>query len=217
MLARTTLICKQACVSSCWENSKYISICVKVDEIQCLCEDAEFQSVLILAMPPFSISRALLMDSRWFSNVFTLNARLLNLAPPSTKPSLLALMLGWIPSMHRLLLSVTKVYESAEARSAAMHQAMSLHLLFTLWLVVLLAGRYTSVPVRHAALVTFFRTRMTCRRHYQWSFPHLQPVPKSISQQPGLLRMAGQNTLQCAEKVIRYENLNANHQVLLGI
>ena len=45
MLARTPLICQQGCVSKCWDNSKYVSSCVKANETQCLCEDAEFQSV----------------------------------------------------------------------------------------------------------------------------------------------------------------------------
>ena len=42
---RTPLICMQDCVSTCWDNSKYISTCVKVNETQCLCEDADFQGV----------------------------------------------------------------------------------------------------------------------------------------------------------------------------
>ena len=41
----TPLICMQDCVSKCWDNSKYVSTCVKVNETQCLCEDADFQSV----------------------------------------------------------------------------------------------------------------------------------------------------------------------------
>ncbi|CAD6592940.1 MAG: hypothetical protein ASARMPRED_006854 [Alectoria sarmentosa] len=35
------------CVSKCWDNSKYVSTCVKANETQCLCEDAEFQSVVL--------------------------------------------------------------------------------------------------------------------------------------------------------------------------
>lgn len=42
---RTPLICMQDCVSKCWDNSKYVSTCVQVNETQCLCEDADFQSV----------------------------------------------------------------------------------------------------------------------------------------------------------------------------
>lgn len=35
------------CVSKCWDNSKYVSTCSKDNETQCLCEDAEFQSVVL--------------------------------------------------------------------------------------------------------------------------------------------------------------------------
>ena len=42
---KTLLICMQDCVSKCWDNSKYVSACLKVNETQCLCEDADFQSV----------------------------------------------------------------------------------------------------------------------------------------------------------------------------
>lgn len=35
------------CVSKCWENSKYVSTCVQANETQCLCEDAEFQSMVL--------------------------------------------------------------------------------------------------------------------------------------------------------------------------
>lgn len=41
------LICDQGCVSKCWDNSKYVSTCVKANETQCLCEDADFQSVVL--------------------------------------------------------------------------------------------------------------------------------------------------------------------------
>lgn len=47
VLARTTLIRELGCASKCWDNSKYVSTCVQANEIQCLCEDAEFQSVCL--------------------------------------------------------------------------------------------------------------------------------------------------------------------------
>ena len=34
-------------MSKCWDNSIYVSTCVKANETQCLCEDSEFQSVRI--------------------------------------------------------------------------------------------------------------------------------------------------------------------------
>lgn len=36
-----------ACVSKCWDNSKYVSSCLKANETQCFCEDTEFQSVVL--------------------------------------------------------------------------------------------------------------------------------------------------------------------------
>lgn len=130
VLARTTLICEQGCASKCWDNSKYVSTCVKANEAQCLCEDADFQSVCGPFMSP-SIYSALLINSRWSSNVSTLNARLLNSAPLFTKPSWPALILGWTPSMPCLLSFVTKLYANAEAQALAMHQDISPHQPFT--------------------------------------------------------------------------------------
>lgn len=49
-----TLIRKQGCVSKCWENSKYVSTCLKANETQCLCKDTEFQSV---RTGPFNLKR----------------------------------------------------------------------------------------------------------------------------------------------------------------
>ena len=40
------------CALKCWENSKYVSSCHS--EIQCLCEDAEFQSVRFLRSKTFA-------------------------------------------------------------------------------------------------------------------------------------------------------------------
>lgn len=160
-------------MSKCWENSKYVTACVKANENQCLCEDAEFQSVRASIMPP-SVLSALLRNSRWCSNVSTLNAKPLNSAPPFTKRSRNALILGWIPSMPCLLSSVTRVYASAEAQLLAMHQVISPHQLSTPWLVAL------SVLVRHVASATSLLTRTTCRLQDQWPSLHLQVMPKYI-------------------------------------
>lgn len=110
-------------MAKCWENSKYVSNCVESNEAQCLCEDAEFQSV----RNPSSHSSALLRNSRWYSNVSTLSARLLNSDPPSTKLSRHVLILGLIPLMPLLLLSfVTKLYANVEAQAVAMYQVIFL-------------------------------------------------------------------------------------------
>lgn len=34
-----------ACVSKCWDNSKYVSSCTGANETMCLCQDADFQNV----------------------------------------------------------------------------------------------------------------------------------------------------------------------------
>ena len=177
MLARTTLICELGCASKCWDNSKYVSTCVQANEIQCLCEDAEFQSVCVSTMSPYSTQSALLIHSRWCSNVSTLNARLLNSAPPFTKPFRHALTPRWMPPMPCLLSSVIKVYVSAEARAQAMHQVISRHRQSTPWLVALSVRRHTSVLVQHAVSAIFLFTRMTCRCHYQWLLLYLQAGP----------------------------------------
>lgn len=62
MLTRTTLTRKQGCVSKCWDNSKYVSTCSKDNETQCLCEDAEFQSVCTPIMSRLPSKSALLME-----------------------------------------------------------------------------------------------------------------------------------------------------------
>ena len=48
---------KQACVSKCWDNSKYVSSCLKANETQCFCQDTEFQSVCALVVLLSSILR----------------------------------------------------------------------------------------------------------------------------------------------------------------
>ena len=48
---------KQACVSKCWDNSKYVSSCLKANETQCFCQDTEFQSVCGLVILWSSILR----------------------------------------------------------------------------------------------------------------------------------------------------------------
>lgn len=171
---------QQGCVSKCWDNSKYVSTCVKANETQCLCEDAEFQSVCVPLMSP-SILSTLLINFRWYSNASTLNVRLLNSAPPFTKLSQHALILGWTISMPCLLSSVTKVYASAEAQALAMRRGISPDQPSTLWLVALSVRLHMSALVRHVASATFLLPRVTCRCHYQWPFPHLQAVPMWIA------------------------------------
>ena len=125
---------------------------------------------------PSSISTALLMGSRWCSNVSTLNARLLNSAPLFTKLSQHALSLGWIHSKSCLLSFVTKVYASAEPQALAMPQVMFPHRQSTQWLVAPSVRRHMSVPARHAVSDTFLLTRTTCQHHYQWLLLLLQAV-----------------------------------------
>ena len=100
--------------------------------------------------PPFSTESTLLIGFRWYSNVFTPNARLLNLAPPSTWHFRHALILGWMPLMPCLLSSATKVYVSVAAQAMDMYQVIFLYLPSNPWLVVLSALQHTSVLVRHA-------------------------------------------------------------------
>ena len=42
---QSTLMSKQACMSQCWNNTKFVSACAEANKAQCLCTDAGFQSV----------------------------------------------------------------------------------------------------------------------------------------------------------------------------
>ena len=143
------------------------------------------------------------MNSRWYSNVFTPNARLLNLAPPSTKLSRHALILRWIRSMPCLHLSVTKVYASVEAQVTAMYQVNFLHQPSTPWLVALSVRRHTSVLVQLAVSATFLLWRMNfqslskelclCTQGVtMWIIPDRLP---SIAQQANLAYLGTSNSI----------------------
>lgn len=142
------------------------------------------------------------MDSRRCSNVSTLNARLVNSAPPFTKPFPHALILGWIPLMHSLLSSVTKIYVSVEAQALAIRLVDSPRQPSTPWLVALSVRPHMSVLVRHAASAIMLLKRMACQFYYQWLFLQLSTRSAQACQprQQRRTRMPQQNLLRAPEK-----------------
>ena len=71
-----------ACALKCWENSKYVSNCHH--EMQCLCEDAEFQIVRLLRSAAFASNGLLTVDGRAYCNASTRNAKRPNSVQPFT-------------------------------------------------------------------------------------------------------------------------------------
>ncbi len=122
----------------CWDNSKYVSSCTKLNETLCLCDDAHFQNVGKLFIRNFLHNLGPMTDhfQRWFSNAFTPSAPQHSSALPYTTLYRLAEAPMLKPLMPFHPSSVIRACESEASQLLALLPAMPRHQLPTPWHVV---------------------------------------------------------------------------------